>query len=121
MGTGPVAAAHMNTPWTVDVLHLVEGEDDYGNDVTDHDEDNPDTQAVYGWGPAGTSEEGGWRTQVEADLHLYAPPGFRCGPSDLVRLPDGRTFHVEGELEDFNHGPFGFRPGVRVNLRRTTG
>lgn len=108
------------TPWTVDVLHPLEGQDEYGNDLDGHDYANPDTQRVYGWSPAGTSEQGGWRTQVTADLQVYAPPGFRCGPQDLV-VVDGVRYHVEGDLEDYTHGPFGWTPGVRVNLSKVTG
>lgn len=111
----------MNTPYEVDVLHLVEGIDDYGNDLTYHDEDNPDTQPVFGWYPGTTEEVEGRRSTVVADRRLLAPDGFRCGPQDRVRFPDGQVFTVEGEIEDFTRGPFGWRPGVRVNLRRVTG
>jgi hypothetical protein len=27
-------------------------------------------------------------------------------------------YEVQGLVEDYNHGPFGFTPGGRVNLRR---
>lgn len=107
------------TPWTVDVLHYgISGQDAYGNDVEGYSA--PDTQEVYGWAPSGTDETGGWRRTVVADLQLYAPRGFRCGPHDQV-VVDGVTYDVQGEVEDYTHGPFGHQPGVRVNLTRTAG
>jgi hypothetical protein len=112
-------ASSIPTPWTVDVLHYETGaEDEYGNDVEAWSA--PDTQPVHGWGPAGSVEQGGWQRQVVADLQLYAPAGFRVGPHDRV-VVDGRTFEVEGDVEDYTKGPFGFRPGLRVNLRKVSG
>lgn len=110
----------MNTPWTVDVLPPLEGRDEYGNDLTGHDVDNPDTQKVYGWAPAGTDETATWRRTVTADLQLFAPPGFRCTSQDAV-VVDGVTYTVEGVPEDYTHGPFGWEPGIRVNLTRVEG
>jgi hypothetical protein len=111
--------AAIPTPWTVAVLHYLTGvEDEYGNDVEGWS--SPDTQRVYGWGPAGSFEQGGWQRQVTADKSVFAPPAFRCGPHDRV-VVDGQTYDVEGEVEDYTHGPFGYGPGVVVNLRRVTG
>ncbi|WNM69526.1 head-to-tail stopper [Mycobacterium phage Syra333] len=37
---------------------------------------------------------------------------------DLVTDWHGRKFTVWGDVEDYNGGPFGFRPGYRVTLRK---
>lgn len=105
------------TPWTVEVLPFLAGsEDDQGNPV-DSWATSGTTQAVYGWAPAGTNESNASRHTVTADVELFAPSDFSCGPRDRVKV-DGRVYEVEGDVEDFDHGPFGFQPGVRVNLRR---
>lgn len=42
-------------------------------------------------------------------------------PSDAkVELWDGRTFEVNGDVQDYNLGPFDFEPGYAVNLRKVT-
>lgn len=106
------------TPWTVDVLPFAPTVDAYGNDTDSWGAPVP--RPVYGWAPAGTDEVGGDRRSVTADLDLYAPPGFVCGTQDKVTVL-GRVYRVEGEIESFDFGPFGFRPGVRVGLRIATG
>lgn len=81
------------------------------------------THPVYGWAPAGTGEPFEVaREAVTWDLDLYAPPGFPAGPHDRITLPEGLgTFEVDGKVQDFTHGPFGFRPGVRVRLAKVEG
>jgi hypothetical protein len=105
------------TRWTVDVLpYIGTVEDEYGNTV-DAWETIPTVTPVYGWAPAGTNESNASRHTVTADLELLAPPDFTLDPRDHVRIL-GQTYEVQGAVEDFNHGPFGYAPGVRVNLRR---
>lgn len=110
------------TPYTVDVLHLQPaGQDDYGNDTEAFS--GPHTQRVYGWAPGGagsTREADDARATVVTDLQLFAPPDFACGAQDRVVVA-GVTYFVEGNVEDFNHGPWQWRPGVRLNLQRVTG
>ena len=90
-------------------------EDDYGNETPSYGQ--PRTRYVYGWGPGGDIEVNGFRQTVTADLVVYAPPGFPVGSRDRVRVLDV-DYDVEGLPQDFNHGPFGYEPGVTVNLRR---
>lgn len=105
------------TPWTVDILaYLGDVEDDFGNEKPKWST-VARTEPVYGWAPAGTSEANVSRHAASADVELYAPPSFAANPRDRVVL-DGNMHEVEGYVEDFNHGPFGWRPGVRLNLRR---
>lgn len=78
--------------------------------------------AVYGWS-APQSEEVD-TTRVVVDLKVYAPPTFAPSFRDRIVIPTGPnagTFEVVGEVEDYNHGPFGWNPGNVVNLRRVEG
>ena len=94
--------------------------DSHGNSV-DAWADPVDVQ-VYGW-HTGSSDEprvvGHDRVVVQGQV--LAPESFRPSPRDLVDLPGAGTYEVIGEPEDYNHGPFDWRPGVVVNLRRATG
>lgn len=107
------------TPYTVDVLPFVAGAEDSHGNATDT-WGAAVTQAVHGW--SGPSDEPGERGRdaVTWDLKLYAPPGFVVGPRDRV-IVLGKTYEVEGDVEDFTHGPFRFAAGLRVSLRRVEG
>lgn len=109
------------TPWSVQVrTHSAVARDTHGK-PTDVWSGPGDPQPVYGWGPAGTSEPSEPnRSAVTHDLDLYVPPGFVCAPRDRIDVA-ALTYEVEGELEDFTHGPFGFAPGGRVRLRKVDG
>lgn len=85
------------------------------------------------WGPAASHPVCGWSApssgepklaghdRVVVDIELIAPVAFPAKPQDLVVL-EGREFEVLGEPEDYEHGPFGFRPGVLIwNLQRVEG
>jgi hypothetical protein len=80
-----------------------------------------DTVGVYGWAPPSPDTETlGGRDAVTRQLDLLVPPGFTIGPHDQITV-DGVRYDVVGYLEDFTHGPFGWRPGGRVNLQRAEG
>lgn len=109
------------TSWTVEVTTPATsgGYDDFGNPIPS--EPTTRTEPVYGWAPAGSTETRvTWQQQVQADLEVYAPPTFTVTPADTVTVA-GLEYEVAGEVEDYSHGPFGFAPGVRVNLRRVSG
>jgi hypothetical protein len=108
---------NLRTRWTVDVVpYIGTVEDAYGN-IVDAWDVTARTERVYGWAPAGTNESNASRHTVTADLELFAPPGFTLDSRDHVRVL-GKTYEVEGDVEDYDHGPFGYTPGIRVNLRR---
>lgn len=76
---------------------------------------------VFGWSaPTSTEPKLAGHDRVTVDVELLAPEGFPSGPRDLVIL-NGTEFEAVGYPEDFNNGPFGFRPGLVVNLRRIEG
>lgn len=110
----------MDARWTVDVLPYVgTDEDAYGNTV-DAWATTPVVKRVYGWAPAGTNESNASRHTVTADVELFVPSDFTLDPRDHVRIL-GLTYEVQGIVEDYDHGPFGYTPGARVNLRRAAG
>ena len=88
------------------------GQKKYGDPVTR-------TRMVRGFEPATdveirTSQLAG--RQVTELVMLTADGDW---PADsTVELPDGREFEVNGPVRDYNLGPFGFKPGFAVDLRR---
>jgi len=86
-----------------------------------------------------------WSAPVSVGVYAVAPgtPGEDYEPGrDVSRIPmvvlgpasslgdigardritwAGRTYEVDGEPEDFDHGPFGFEPGCRVRMIRVEG
>jgi len=109
------------TPYAV--LHepsLAGGEDEMGDPIEGY---GPSVSVpVYGWAPPSADTEirpSG--TGVVRDIDLYSPTRF-CGPGDRVTLPsEPGKFDVIGYPEDYNYGPFRFKPGYRVNLKRAEG
>lgn len=82
----------------------------------------PATVLIYGWAPSGMEQEiDGMRRPVAWDVDVYAPAGVEGSPRAKWILNDGRTYEQVGHAEDFTHGPFGFAPGVRINLKRIEG
>lgn len=76
---------------------------------------------VYGWSVPDTLEPivpGHERVMV--DVQLLVPPGFPAVASSVIDLPAGQ-FQVIGEQQDYTNGPFAFRPGGVLHLRRITG
>lgn len=106
------------TPHTVQVVRRVRsGENAVGQPVY-----STDTRSikVYGW--QSTSQEDRHTAVLNgrtvSELQLLSPTGdFR--PSDAVII-NGVTYEVAGDVEDFNHGPFGFTPGYVIGLRKVT-
>ena len=77
---------------------------------------------VYGWHTSATHEpQIAGHDRVLVDAQVLAPQSWRPSPRDKVTLPGFGEYQVIGETEDFNHGPFGWEPGNRVNLRKVTG
>lgn len=77
---------------------------------------------VFGWevtSKADPSKLVGSTPMANVDMDLFAPPGFPAALYDLIDLPDGQ-YEVVGVPKDFDHGPFGYGPGVVVQLRRLT-
>lgn len=104
------------TPWTVQhAVYSSGGDDPHGNEEESWAQ--PVDRKVYGWGAPQSSEpKRAGAEAVVVNLELYAPV-FPVGDMDRI-VVDGLAYDVIGEAEDFNHGPFGFAPGMVVNLKR---
>lgn len=81
--------------------------------------------AVYAWAvPTSTEPKLAGHDRVIVDLELLAPPETLIGPYDLVDITDGEyagQYEVLGDPADYNHGPWLFRPGKVINLRKVSG
>ncbi|ASR85026.1 head-to-tail stopper [Mycobacterium phage PhelpsODU] len=64
--------------------------------------------------PSMTPAEAG---QVVTEYSMVTPESD-WAHGDLVKDWLGRQFKVHGDVEDYNGGPFGFRPGYIVILRK---
>ncbi|KAA0021809.1 hypothetical protein [Antrihabitans cavernicola] len=80
-------------------------------------------QRAICWGPANANQAEPkvvGHDRVVVELELCVPEGFDVGPQDKVIIA-GAEYDAIGYPEDFNNGPFGFRPGMVVNLKRVEG
>lgn len=126
----PFQVVHRTQPVTGENAHGQPTVGDYQNRVRD----------VYGWETKATIGSMGLGGQTDAalsnraemQLSLLTPDGDWSN-GDLVTVPDvgrvddtpvddvsGHLYQINGDPEDFNHGPFGFMPGYRVTLCRVT-
>jgi hypothetical protein len=104
--------------YTVTVEHRTVTQDSRGNDVESYGP--PTTYPVYGWGPpAADAELRDEFTGLERRLTVYASTGF-TGPRDLVTV-GGTVYRAVGNPMDWNHGPFGWKPGFQINLEMEEG
>lgn len=82
---------------------------------------------VYAVAPSTSDEPDPDRRAVVTNLTVLAPPGTYPGPHDLVEIPSSLSpewagdWQVDGEVGDYTHGPFGYRPGGSVVLKRAEG
>lgn len=83
---------------------------------------NPEKVSIFGWAPSSMRQGiDGIRRPVAWDVDVYAPVSVEGNPRAKWDLGDGRVYEQVGYAEDFTHGPFGFTPGVRINLKRIEG
>lgn len=105
------------TPWTI--LHMAYAgttNDSHGNQVETWADPVP--RAVYGWAaPQFTEPMTPGVTSEVVTLIVYSPK-FDVGERDRFAV-DGKTYDIVGEAGDYDHGPFGFHPGMVINLKRS--
>lgn len=109
------------TPHTIGVRAFGAGTptlDVHGNEVVSWGA--PVIYPVYAIAPRSSSEPVPGRSEVIVGLSVYAPHGVMIGPRDRVVI-DGEEYEVEGEIADYTKGPFGYKPGIVINLRRAEG
>ena len=89
--------------------------DGYGNPVAEWVRSE---RLVYGWREASSREPGDVLDgRLVADVVLTAPT-FPVSPLDQFEIPGyDRPLKVEGRPIVADNGPFGFSPGMRLNLR----
>ncbi|QLY27976.1 hypothetical protein H0264_21410 [Nocardia huaxiensis] len=82
---------------------------------------NTVTTKVIGWNaPQSLVPKTAGVEAVVVEVEMYVPPGFppvRHG-DEIKTLADGFTYQVIGLPEDMGYGPFGFKPGAVINLKR---
>lgn len=104
------------TPFTVQrIRRTLSGENALGQPIYT---DSSASVAVYGWQPASQEERytAALSGRTVSELKLLSPTGdFRSSDAVIV---NGVAYEVDGEVEDYNHGPFGFSPGFTVGLRK---
>lgn len=106
------------TPWTITLHARSLGTKDFHGNPKETWADPGISEDAYGWAPPspdGQPFEPN-RVPVVRDLDVYMPASA-ARPKDRMMV-DGALYSVIGYPEDFNHGPFGFAPGVRVSLLR---
>lgn len=79
----------------------------------------PVAQKVYGWDPPGPEEESfsANRDEIIHELNVYVPPGFDFSTEDFMTI-QGERYRAVGGMRDYNHGPFGFMPGLVARVKR---
>jgi hypothetical protein len=94
--------------------HSSTGTDAHGNETDDW---SPAvTLDVYGWGPAYGSIETG-NSRVVVGIDVFMPSDYGVSALDRVVLDDV-TYEVDGEVADYSNGPFSYRAGCVIRLKR---
>lgn len=110
---------NLPTPYTVGVRAYIPGLiDAHGNEVSGWAD--PVEISVYAIAPRTSNEPEPGRMEVYVGKSILAPPSANIGPHDHVVI-DGVEYEVEGEVGDWNTGPFSWSPGISINLSRVEG
>lgn len=114
------------TPYTLRVRALTRGPvDDFGNATSEWVERD---WAVYFIAPGamdeprGSSQVGSINRELSLIEYTIGAPESTDAPTEYDEVQvDGAWFKVNGRPKNFNRGPFGFRPGITVELRSENG
>lgn len=111
---------NLTTPFTIGVKRYQTGAKDAHGNTLDTWAD-PISVGVYSIAPATSDEpyENG-RESIVTGLTVLAPAGTEIDARDLVVI-DNEDYTVEGDIANWNQGPFGWSPGVQINLKRVEG
>lgn len=110
----------LSTPFTVLLSKWSHGPPDkYGEREKVYAE--PVARPVYGWAPPDLAEEifSANRDAIVQDLDVYDPHDSDYSPDDHVII-NGVTYRVMGDTRNYDHGPFGYKPGGVVRVKRVT-
>jgi hypothetical protein len=72
-------------------------------------------------GQSASTEDTDRRDTVIRGLVLYGPPGADIQATDVIELPDGTRWQVDGDTGSWTSPFSGWRAGVQVSLSRVTG
>lgn len=113
--------AEFPMPYTVETRAYSEsGFDSRGRPVESWAD--PVSQGVYGWYMPDSRETAlVGANQVEVTVVLLVPETFSVGAHDKVIVSGLGELDVLGLPQDYNNGPFGWRPGLVVRLGRIDG
>lgn len=96
--------------FTIEVAEVVQDRDYFGNLVNKTGPYRP--VRVAGWAVVKVEEQQGESVLRTIDqLEVYSPEEFHAGSE--IRLPKGSVWQVEGNAEDYRHGPW-WDPGLVV-------
>ena len=108
------------TPHKVGHRRYYEGETNTRGNPRKAWEDPVEVRVIGFYWPSSTEPPESGRDEVTADVIVLAPPAFQPGAHDRLVI-EGDEYEVIGRPDDYNHGPFGFRPGNAINARRVEG
>lgn len=94
--------------------------DPYGDPIPGYD----DPVTVYIYGPAPTAPEElpvATTDRLRERLTLYVSPDFPDVDRRDQIVVRGKTYEVDGAVQDYNDGPHGFLPGGTLYLVRVEG
>lgn len=107
------------TPHSVGRRAYIAGaKDRHGNPIDTWGDPVP--TPVYSIAPKTIVEPETGRFLVVEGLTVQAPPETRFDSRDLVVI-DGVEYQIEGGVKDWNRGPFGYSPGISIDLTREEG
>lgn len=123
--------AFLPTRYTIQHAPYLTADDDESEGYPTEDQfGEPVDRKVYGWYPgqgSGTSassasDTGGseYERRITSYMIVQVPDPEVYSLRDRVVL-DGVDYFVAGTVMDYNHGPFGFKPGGEVFVERVTG
>lgn len=96
-------ASRIPLRYKLEIAQLVEITDRFNNKVMVPGVYQP--VLVAGWAIVNTKEQTGESVLRTIDqLDIYSPEAFSRGTQ--VRLPDGSVWQVQGNAEDYRHGPW---------------
>src|SRR5690606_19679291 len=73
---------------------------------------DPVEQGAYGWyAPESVEIAKAGAHEVTVTVVLLVPEEFRIGPHDKVIVPGQGELDALGYVQDYNNGPFNWRPG----------
>lgn len=96
--------------------------DAHGNPTAGYDAEVPlEVLAVYPPGTTSTDEPEPGRDETTTDLIVLTYPGdVEVRARDRLVI-DGAEFEVDGDPSDWGRGPYGWRPGAQITLKRAEG